>query len=47
MFWQAIPVRVNNKETAQMKNWDLTGGYLQVLLVNNLGKSIRNIRTSA
>lgn len=27
-----------------MKSWDLTGGYLLMLLVNNLGKGLKNIR---
>jgi len=27
-----------------MKSWDLTGGYLLMLLVNNLGKGLKNKR---
>ncbi len=27
-----------------MKGWDLTGGFLLMLLVTNLGKSLKSIR---
>jgi len=27
-----------------MKGWDLTGGFLLILLVTNLGKSLRGVR---
>lgn len=27
-----------------MKSWDLTGGYLLMLIVSNLGKGLRSIR---
>jgi hypothetical protein len=30
-----------------MKSWDLTGGYLLMLLVNNLGKGLKNKRQPA
>jgi hypothetical protein len=30
-----------------MKSWDLTGGYLLMLLVNNLGKGLKSKRQPA
>jgi hypothetical protein len=30
-----------------MKSWDLTGGYLLMLLVNNISKGLKNKRQPA